>query len=275
MKLKATVVCENYVLWSHVALAEHGFSVFLKTDSGNWLVDTGSGKTILHNAPELGLDLASVQGVILSHNHWDHTGGLLPVAKAKSGLEVYAHPALFRETFHDDSVGDNIGLPYSREELEAHGMTFSLSTEFREIVPGLWLTGEVPRVTEYENDGFSQMVKMQNGYEKDHVSDDQSVVIETEKGLVVVLGCCHAGIINTLTYISDKMGTKSFYAVFGGTHLAPANDEKLKKVLADLDGFKIHLLGISHCSGLTIVPALHEKFGSRFSYYGVGASLEA
>jgi len=275
MKVKATILCENYVLWSHTALAEHGFSVFLKTDSGNWLVDTGSGKTILHNAPELGLDLSMIQGVILSHNHWDHTGGLLPLARLKEGLEVFAHPALFRKTYHDDSVGDNIGLPYTREELEACGMTFSLSTDFREVAPGLWLTGVVPRVTEFENDGFRQIVETENGYEKDNVTDDQSVVIETEKGLVVVLGCCHAGLINTLTYISEKMGTKSFYAVFGGTHLAPANDEKRMKVFAALDGFKIHLFGISHCSGLEIIPALHEKFGSRFSYFGVGATLEA
>ena len=125
----------------------------------------------------------------------------------------------------------------------------------------MWLTGEVPRVTEYENDGFRQIVRTENGYEKDNVADDQSVVIETVKGLVVILGCCHAGLINTLGYIAKKMNSRRFRAVIGGTHLAPASDEKKAKVFCALDDFEIERFGISHCSGLKIIPPLVEKYG--------------
>ena len=275
MKVKATVLCENYVLWNHFALGEHGYSVFLETDAGNYLMDTGAGKTLTGNALELGLDLRTVQGVIISHNHWDHTGGLLPMAEIREGLEIFSHPALFRATYHDDSEGSNLGISCTRRQLEDKNATFNFSTEFREIAPGLWMTGEVPRVMEYENDGFRQIIKTEHGYEKDNVEDDQSVVIETAKGLVVVLGCCHAGLINTLSYIAEKMGTRSFYAVFGGTHLAPASDEKKEKVFAALDDFEIERFGISHCSGLKIIPPLYAKYGDRFSYFSVGSTLEA
>ncbi len=276
MKLKATVLCENYVLWSHVALAEHGFSAYLETDAGNWLMDTGSGKTLLHNAQALKLDLSAVRGVMLSHNHWDHTGGLLSALKVGTGAEVYAHPALFRETHHiEDGEDEPLGIPYTKEELEAAGARFSLSTEFREISPGLWLTGEVPRSSEFENDGMRQLIRTGNGEEEDDVSDDQSAVCETEKGLVVILGCCHSGLINTLTYISEKMGTRRFHAVIGGTHLAPASPQTQEKTLEALSSFEIGRIGVSHCSGIDIVAALKTFYGKDAFYARVGTTLEA
>jgi 7,8-dihydropterin-6-yl-methyl-4-(beta-D-ribofuranosyl)aminobenzene 5'-phosphate synthase len=276
MKVKATVLCENYVLWHHTVLGEHGFSVFLETDSGNWLWDTGNGKTILHNAAALGLDLKTVKGIVLSHNHWDHTGGLLPVAQACAGVEVFAHPALFRETHHTgDEAREPLGIPHTREELEAAGASFHFSADFREIAPSLWLTGEVPRVTEFETGGMRQMIRTADGDMEDDVSDDQSAVIETEKGLVVVLGCCHSGLINTLTCISEKLGTRRFHAVFGGTHLAPASRETRTKVLRALGDFDIERIGVSHCSGLEIAAPLAHMYGDRFSYFGVGTVLEA
>ena len=95
MRLKATILCENYVLWDSRLLAEHGFSVFIETEYGNYLFDTGTGKTIVNNAAMLSLDLKSVKGIILSHNHWDHTGGLLPVLEVNEGIEIFSHPFLF------------------------------------------------------------------------------------------------------------------------------------------------------------------------------------
>jgi len=100
MKIKATIVSENCVFHLPGAVAEHGLSIFMETDRGNYLLDTGQGKTILNNARVLGLDLRTLKGIILSHHHFDHTGGLGPVLDdLKGAVDVYAHPGLFKESY--------------------------------------------------------------------------------------------------------------------------------------------------------------------------------
>ena len=282
MKVKATILCENHVMWDRRLLGEHGFSVFLETEYGNYLFDTGIGTTIVNNSMAFGFDLKTVKGIILSHNHGDHTGGLIPVLDIKEGIEIFAHPTLFRATYADENEGYNdIGLPYTRQSLESRKARFNFSTEFREIATGFWLTGKIPRLTEYETGSLSQkeninqVIKTENGYEIDPVTDDQSIVLETEKGLIVILGCCHSGIINTLNYVSKKMGTRHFHAVIGGTHLEPASEETKEKTINALSDFDIERIGISHCSGLEIMVSLAERFGEKAFYCHLGTVLEA
>jgi 7,8-dihydropterin-6-yl-methyl-4-(beta-D-ribofuranosyl)aminobenzene 5'-phosphate synthase len=276
MKVKATVLCENYVLGNRGALAEHGLSIFLETDYGNYLMDTGSGKAIVNNSLVFGCDLKTVKGIIISHNHWDHTGGLIPVLEVKGEMEIYSHPGLFRESyFFRDGGYHYIGVPFTRQAIEDRNVKFNFSTEFREIAPGLWLTGEVPRITEYEIGHTNQVLKTESGYLKDNVIDDQSIVIETGKGLLVILGCCHSGIINTLNYIFEKMGSRHIYAVIGGTHLAPVSEEQREKSIGALKGFDIERIGISHCSGLKTAVRMVEDFGDRFFFCNVGTTIEA
>ena len=124
MKIKATVVSENSVFNFSGAVAEHGLSIFMETDCGNYLLDTGQGKAIVNNALVLGLDLRTIQGIIISHHHFDHTGGLGPVLDLIGAMDIYAHPDFFKESY---SVRGNtvryIGVPYPRPLLEAKGVT--------------------------------------------------------------------------------------------------------------------------------------------------------
>ena len=276
MKITATVVCENCVFNQPGAVAEHGLSIFMETDSGNYLLDTGQGKAVVNNALVLGLDLKTIKGIIMSHHHWDHTGGLGPVLDLKGAVDIYAHPDFFKESYN---IGEGkvryIGVPYPRPLLEGKGATFKFSNEFRQIEPGMWLTGEVPRRTDYERGDKNQVVKSNGGYVKDDILDDQSVVIETEKGLFVVLGCCHSGIINTLSYIIEKMGRRHIYAVIGGTHLGPVSDEQKEKSIDALKAFDIERLGVSHCTGLKTASRLAGEFGDRFFFCNVGTVVEA
>jgi len=276
MKITATVVCENCVFNQPGAVAEHGLSIFMETDSGNYLLDTGQGKAVVNNALVLGLDLKTIKGIIMSHHHWDHTGGLGPVLDLKGAVDIYAHPDFFKESYN---IGEGkvryIGVPYPRPLLEGKGATFKFSNEFRQIEPKMWLTGEVPRRTDYERGDKNQVVKSNGGYVKDDILDDQSVVIETEKGLFVVLGCCHSGIINTLSYIVEKMGRRHIYAVIGGTHLGPVSDEQKEKSINALKAFDIERLGVSHCTGLKTASRLAGEFGDRFFFCNVGTVVEA
>jgi len=275
MKIKATVVSDNCVYHLPGAVAEHGLSIFLETDRGNYLLDTGQGKAVVNNALVLGLDFATIKGIILSHNHWDHTGGLGPVLDLKGAVDVHAHPDLFKESY---SVSEKsvryIGVPYPRPLLEAKGARFKFSDQFHEIEPGMWLTGEVPRRTDYEVGDKKQMLKSGDGFVKDDLRDDQSVVVETEKGLFIVLGCCHSGIINTLSYIEEKMGRRHIHAVIGGTHLGPVSDEQKTKSIEALKAFDIERLGVSHCTGQKTATLLASEFGARFFFCNVGTVVE-
>ena len=275
MKIKATIVSDNCVYHLPGALAEHGLSIFLETDQGNYLLDTGQGKAVVNNALALGLDLATIKGIILSHHHWDHTGGLGPVLDLKGAVDVYAHPDLFKESY---SVTEKsvryIGVPFPRPLLEAKGARFNFSDRFRASAPGMWLTGEVPRRTAFEVGDNRQKRKSGGRFIKDDIRDDQSVVCETEEGLFIVLGCCHAGIINTLTYIEEKMGRQHICAVIGGTHLGPVSDDQRTKSVEALKTFDIERLGVSHCTGQNTASLLAAAFGPRFFFCNVGTVVE-
>lgn len=276
MKIIATVICENCVFNQPGAIAEHGLSIYMETDRGSYLLDTGQGKAVINNALVLGLDLRAIKGIIMSHHHWDHTGGLGPILDLKGAVDIYAHPDFFKESYN---IGEGkvryIGVPYPRPLLEGKGAAFKFSNEFRQIEPGMWLTGEVPRRTDYERGDKNQVVKSNGGYLKDDILDDQSVVIETEKGLFIILGCCHSGIINTLSYIVEKMGQCHIYAVIGGTHLGPVSDEQREKSIDALKAFDIEHIGVSHCTGLKTATRLAGEFGDRFFFCNVGTVVEA
>ena len=276
MKVKATVICDNCVFNHPGTIAEFGLSILLETDAGNYLLDTGQGKGVVNNSLVLGLDLKKIKGIIMSHHHYDHTGGLGPVLDLKGAVDIYAHTDLFKESF---SVREKkmryIGVPYPRPLLETKGATFKFSNGFRQIEPGLWLTGEVPRRTDYELGEENLVVKSGEGFVKDDIPDDQSVVIETEKGLFIILGCCHSGIINTLNYILEKTGQHHIHAVIGGTHLGPVSDVQREKSIAALKSFDIERLGVCHCTGLKTAFRLASEFGDRFFFCNVGTVVEA
>ena len=277
MTVRATVVCENCVFHKRGAVAEHGFSVLLETEAGSYLLDTGEGRGVVNNALLFGLDLKAIKGIILSHHHYDHTGGLLPLLDWIGPREIFAHPDLFKESFSiRGEEPRSISMPYTREALEAKGATFNLNAAFRQIAPGIWLTGEVPRRTDYETGDANQVVQSNGKYVQDKLKDDQSMVIETQKGLFVVLGCCHSGIINTLSHIVEKMGPgRRLHTVIGGTHLGPAGDEQKEKSIAALKAFDIERLGVSHCTGLITAVRLAAEFGDRFFFCNVGTVVEA
>lgn len=181
MKVKATVLCENSVFSNLGAIAEHGWSIFLETDQGNFLFDTGQGLALLNNARVLKKDLTSVKGIILSHHHCDHTGGLLDALSVTGPVHVYSHPDLFKEGYLIRTGTKFIGVPFTRIALEDKGAQLKFNTAFTEIAPGLYLTGEVPRLTAFEIGDTDVVLKTADGFSKDPLLDDQSVVIETKQ----------------------------------------------------------------------------------------------
>jgi 7,8-dihydropterin-6-yl-methyl-4-(beta-D-ribofuranosyl)aminobenzene 5'-phosphate synthase len=240
----------------------------------NILMDTGLSSTAIHNAQLLGIDLPTVDKIVLSHGHADHTGGLREVLRIKKEVEVIAHPDIWasKYTRRDKQTRERyIGIPFSREELESLGARFKLTKEPVHISEHTVTTGEIPMVSEYEYVENNLFIKKDGLLCQDPLSDDLALVIDTEFGLVVILGCAHRGIVNTLRHAQKLTGKKSIYAAIGGTHLIRASEERIEKTVNDLKDMGIKKLGVSHCTGFPAQARLANEFEKVFFLNNAGA----
>lgn len=271
MSTRITILCENSVGPISGTLGEHGFSALVEHDGDTLLWDTGQGFSLLHNAQRMNKNLHQVSQVALSHGHYDHSGGLLPLLRSCGPKRVFAHPAVFTTRYRHKDTGESLslGLPYPRDYLEGQGASFDLATSYREIMPGIALTGEIPRTTSFET-GDNGLFTDRNGRQRDRFDDDQSLVISSDKGLVVLLGCCHAGLINTLQHVSVQTGRRDIYAVIGGTHLSFCSSIQLQQTVQALKQWQIHKLAVSHCTGFSAAASLHHTFPTAFQNAQVG-----
>jgi 7,8-dihydropterin-6-yl-methyl-4-(beta-D-ribofuranosyl)aminobenzene 5'-phosphate synthase len=257
-------------------IGEHGFACFIETDHGNYLFDTGQGQGISQNAMFLKKDLTSINSIMISHGHYDHVGGLPMVLAQRGSVPVYAHPEIFIERFWGEARRA-IGIPFRRSFLESLGADFRFSREMVEVGPGLFLTGEIPRHTTYEVGDPNMVAVTESGQElrPDPINDDLSLVIDSAKGLIVILGCAHSGMVNILDYVREKFSRDRIYAVIGGTHMGFSGDQQFAETLKVIDNYQIEKLGASHCTGLEKSALLYARMPERFFFACVGASLEA
>ena len=278
MSIRLTILCENSVdrVSPYGLLGEHGFSCHLQTSAGNFLFDTGGGMTIMNNAKLMGIDFKKLQGIMFSHGHFDHTGGFKQVLEETGKIPIYAHPDLFSAHYSKNSGKmHNIGVPWPQPELEELGASFTFSSTPYEVAPGLLLSGEVPRVSKVETGDPNLLSLSESGGEvSDPLSDDLSLFINTEKGLVILLGCAHAGLLNIIDHAIQVTGQKKIYMILGGTHLKFCSDEQMTATLNRLEELDVDLIGASHCTGLRGARMLAERFGERFFSASVGTEID-
>jgi 7,8-dihydropterin-6-yl-methyl-4-(beta-D-ribofuranosyl)aminobenzene 5'-phosphate synthase len=265
MEIKITTLAENTAELGY--LAEWGLCMFIETDGANILFDTGAGIAAVHNAQLFGIDLAKVDKIVLSHGHHDHTGGLREVlAMIKKPVEVIAHPDIWapKYTRWRKRQEHYSGIPFQRELLESLGARFSLTTEPVHITDRFLTTGEIPMLTDYEEIDSGLFDKKTGKMLPDELKDDLALVIDADYGLVVILGCAHHGVINTLKQAQKVTGKELIYAAIGGTHLLNAERPRWEKTVADLTEMGVQYLGVSHCTGFEASAYLAQQFGDRF-----------
>ena len=245
-------------------IGEWGFSALIEADGRKILFDTGAHpNTVLDNAKDLKIDLSDVQDVVLSHFHDDHTTGLMPLrtelSKKNSAALSRVHVA--KGIFLERRGKDRNPMIAVKKEYEATGGKFVEHDKVDEIFPGIWLTGPVPRIYPEKNYPAGIEVKEDGKWVEDNVPDDQSLIFNTDRGLVLLAGCGHSGLINTLTYARKEIRPAPVDAAIGGFHLYAASDETLDWTAGKLEEFQTAQLMGAHCTGIESVYYLRRKMG--------------
>jgi 7,8-dihydropterin-6-yl-methyl-4-(beta-D-ribofuranosyl)aminobenzene 5'-phosphate synthase len=275
-----TILAENTAAGPAGLIGEHGFAALIERGETAVLFDTGQSISLARNAKVLGKDLAKVDTVVLSHGHYDHTGGLPDVLFATRGVEVIAHPDVFAPKYAV-STGRNghtrrfIGIKHNRAYLEHNGgARFTFLRAYTEIRPGMFFSGEVERKTVFEEPDTHLKVEQQGRMVTDPLRDDASLLVETASGPVVICGCAHAGVVNVLHHFRAHSGHETFHGVIGGTHLgyAPSDSDRLQRTMETFEHYGLVLIGVSHCTGQRAAAICHHRFEKRFAFASVGWS---
>lgn len=243
---------------------EHGFSIWIEQQDRRILFDMGQGKAIWRNVERLDVDLSKADSLVLSHGHYDHTGGIARLLTSNPDIQVYAHPGLLsrRYSVAQDKPAREIGVPVDSANAIRNIRSERL-TWVKEplcLSPDIGLTGEIPRVTAFEDTGGAFFLDPE-GRRPDLLEDDQAMWFSTARGLVVVFGCCHSGLVNSLRSITATTRIEKIFAIIGGLHLVNASEKRLEETCRELEGLDADAIIPCHCTGDGAVDFMRQSLG--------------
>ena len=285
MNLSITTLIDNSVGMSDLdqedLTGEWGLSVLLRTNSRSILFDTGRSGSVVSNARVLGVDLQAIDTIVLSHGHLDHTGGLRKVLQqVGKPVDVIAHPDVWEDKYIEISEEPErfINIPFRKQELERLGAVFVFSKEPFEIADKIVTTGEIPLTNDFESieppENMRRYIKRKDWREDDLILDDSALVVDSAQGLIVVLGCAHRGIINTLHHAQRITGKEKILAVLGGAHLHDATEAHLRFVIKSLKKLELQIVALNHCTGLSVACCLNQELGDTFHFNPTGTKFD-
>lgn len=252
---------ENHESENHSLLHEHGLSFFISVNGKNYLFDCGGSESFLQNAERMNVDLSNVEAVICSHSHYDHSGGFIPLVKNFPVKKLITGKGYFNEKYaFDGAKYTYLGCGFDKKFLEKHNIEHIECEKILKLEENFYIVGDFERTHNFEKIQERFVVKKGEEFVKDDFSDEISLVILGEKGISVITGCSHPGILNILTTIK-KYFNKDIYAVYGGTHLVEADEERCRLTLEKMKEMGVKVLGVSHCSGDMVTDMAKEEEG--------------
>jgi len=282
--LKVTILTEDSVFYESPYLAQHGISFLLEGVSGGnikrILVDVGQNSEVLiSNMRAMGISPSIINVIVLTHCHYDHTQGIVRMLReiGNKDIPVIAHPSIFRLHFVTQPYPRYIGIMPgdSKVEIEKAGGSLSLTKEPFVIMPGIMTTGEVKRQTEFEKVS-AELKTIENGMVVDDpMLDDISVIANVkDKGLVIITGCSHAGIINIANQSIEVTGDSKIESIIGGLHLVEASDTVIRRTAEELSKLNVAWISAGHCTGFKAQVELYLAFGEKFLPLHTGRQFE-
>jgi 7,8-dihydropterin-6-yl-methyl-4-(beta-D-ribofuranosyl)aminobenzene 5'-phosphate synthase len=270
-RLTITIVVDNKSEKTNL-LSEHGLSFWIEADEHRILFDTGQSNILSENARQLGIDLSTADALVLSHGHYDHTGGAALVLQCDQPIELYCHSGIFVPRYSRQSDGT----------MKPIGINFETSKALTDIIDSIhWvnepvfisndigITGPIPRKSGFEDTGGSFYLDPE-ATNPDRIIDDLALWLRTTNGIVVVTGCCHSGIVNTLEHIKTISGHSTILAVVGGLHLLNASSERLKSTCEYLKRVVQGKIYPCHCTGDNAIDFLRAEFGDKIKAGSIG-----
>lgn len=268
-RLTVTVLVDNYVAAPDL-LGEHGLAMLVEAGGRRILFDTGAGRALAENARTLGINLDRLDAVVLSHGHYDHTAGLAALPAESPPARIFLHPAALEPKY--GRAARAIGVPQAaREALGRVAPRIVKTPSATEVAPGVWCTGEIPR--RQDSPAETGFFLDPEGRRPDLLVDDQALFIETRNGVVVLAGCAHAGVVNTLEAVCVLTGRRELLALAGGMHLRRASAAHLEACANAMGRRNVQTIAPCHCTGLAACAYLRARFHSLVWDVGAGAQL--
>lgn len=276
MQIKITTLVDNQAATANNSLIhEHGLSMIIQTAYDSILFDTGYSDALLKNAIQLGIDVGQIQKVIISHGHLDHAGGVKYLIDSNPFFTLMAHPGIFaKKIIRSSGNSRTFGISEDLPVLKKKGIRLDLQKEAVMISENIMTTGFIPMKTDFEEIENRFYTEENSDVVPDLFEDEKALIIRTAPGTVVLLGCSHRGIINTLDHVAQVTGNDKIYAIMGGLHLGRAHPSKIEKVCNHLERFDPERIIVGHCTGIPAITELIRKFGDKVEMNSVGKTIE-
>ena len=257
--------------------AEHGLSMLIeiisKDETTKILMDAGqSSFAFLNNAQRLKIDLTEIDAIVISHGHFDHTGALLDILrKIPRKIPIIGHPNMFDKKYSKHARLRYIGVPFSKDDLQHTGILTLTKTPVK-VAPSACTTGEINR-TSYSPLSNKLLVKKNETLVKDELFDDQALIVNKKEGLVIIAGCAHSGIINTIYHAQNLTNRKEVIGVIGGFHLIESAPEVIEETLKVLKTLNLKVVAPCHCTGFLAQKIFSDNLEG-FKLFNTGTTLK-
>ncbi|MEW5819325.1 MAG: MBL fold metallo-hydrolase [Cyanobacteriota bacterium] len=270
--IKVSALMDNYT--SHTdCFAEHGLSFFIETPDKKILYDTGQTNNFIHNAEKLNVPINKTDFLVISHGHYDHTGGLMALLELVPSLKIIAHPDIFIERYvRSGNDFKTISNPFSQQDLAKFNAEITLTNKPYNLAKNIFTLGEVEDM--FNNIANKHMFKDENGkMTVDYIKDDLSIVIKQEDQINIICGCSHSGILNIVDKAINMTGIETVNYIIGGLHFFKMSNNYIKDTIYELNNYDIRNIAVSHCTGVNLLFYLQDNLASEITYFGVGDSI--